>query len=195
MFYARFLDLQLTCGKWCFEVTTALERQRLIDHFNGLESKNVQGSYLASLIDCKSVARRRSRQQENVAELHDYSYNYKFSIVRGEVAVPIQECIKAFLAVFGITESTVRRIRTLLTKEGVPPTDQRGKHSNRLRAFTEEQVQRIIDHIRSFRGRQSHYALNDTRRLFLPEEFNLAKMYNMYCEQFAPHPCSQESYR
>ncbi|RUS69503.1 hypothetical protein EGW08_022732 [Elysia chlorotica] len=179
----------------CFEVTTVRERQRLIDHFNGLDSKNVQDSMLASLIECKPVARRRPRQNENVAELHDFSYSYKVNVVRDEVALPIQFCIKAFLSVFGITESRVKRIRSSMAKEGIPPTDQRGKHNNRPRAFTEEQVQRIVDHIRSFRGRQSHYALSDTRRLFLPEELNLTKMYNMYCEQFPHHPCSQESYR
>ncbi|KAK3788807.1 hypothetical protein RRG08_029254 [Elysia crispata] len=75
----------------------------------------------------------------------------------------------------------------------VPSTDQRGKHNNRPRASTEEQVQRIVEHIRSFRDRQSRYALNDTRRLFLPEELNLTKMYNMYCEQFPHHPCSHET--
>ncbi|KAK3702768.1 hypothetical protein RRG08_042752 [Elysia crispata] len=86
--------------------------------------------------------------------------------------VSIDRLKTAFVTQFGNSEENTpvicpREPSTTTTILGVPPTDQRGKHNNRPRAFTEEQVQQIVDHIRSFRGRQSHYALNDTRRLFL----------------------------
>ena len=70
-----------------------------------------------------------------------------------------------------------------------------GKHTNRPLAFSEHIVNSIIDHIKSFRGRQSHYALHDTRMLYLPEEINLSKMYDMYMEHFPQYKVCHESYR
>ncbi|KAK3791833.1 hypothetical protein RRG08_026736 [Elysia crispata] len=72
---------------------------------------------LAALIECKPVARRRPRQNENVAELHVYSYSYEVNVVRDAAAVPIQFCTKALVSVFGITESRVKRIRSSVGKE------------------------------------------------------------------------------
>ncbi|KAK3791832.1 hypothetical protein RRG08_026736 [Elysia crispata] len=78
---------------------------------------------LAALIECKPVARRRPRQNENVAELHVYSYSYEVNVVRDAAAVPIQFCTKALVSVFGITESRVKRIRSSVGKE-----DRSGKY-------------------------------------------------------------------
>ena len=39
----------------------------------------------------------------------------------------------------------------------------------------------IFDHI------ISHYTLQDTRKLYLPEELNLSKMYDMQKEHFPQH--------
>ena len=56
-------------------------------------------------------------------------------------------------------------------------------------------MERIIDHIRSFRGRQSHYALSDTRKLYLAEDLNVQKMFELYCERYPDDKVSRESYR
>ena len=73
-------------------------------------------------------------------------------------------------------------VLTLLFFSGLPGSNQQGKHINRPLTFTEDVVPSIIDHIKSFRGRQSHYALHDTRKLYLPEELNILKMYEMYTD-------------
>ena len=65
------------------------------------------------------------------------------------------------------------------------PKDQRGKHMNRPRSFTKDKNERIINHIRSFRGQQSHYSLKDSKKVYLPEDLNLSKMSAMYLES---HP-------
>ena len=52
----------------------------------------------------------------------------------------------------------------IIDLSGFSPTDMRGKHTNRPHAFTADQVQKILDHIRSFRGGRSHYSLHDTSR-------------------------------
>ncbi|GFN95968.1 hypothetical protein PoB_002247400 [Plakobranchus ocellatus] len=179
----------------CFEVTTEDERRALLAHLNGLGSKNEQDSMLSGLIQIKPIQRRRPRQEENEAQLHDYTYTYLVNIVREARAVPIPVCLNAFLSIFGIYNESQsgedqgchgKKRQGIKTKfASVPPTDLRGKHNNRPKAFSDDQKQRIIDHIRSFRGRQSHYALKDSRRLYLPEELNGFAITCSYLPKFS----------
>ena len=78
---------------------------------------------------------------------------------------------------------------------GLPPKDMRGLHTNRPRAFTTEENDIIINHIKSFKGRTSHYALNRTKRIYLSEDLNITKMYTMFLEKYPEKKCSYETYR
>ena len=78
---------------------------------------------------------------------------------------------------------------------GFPPVDKRGKHHYRPRKLTEEDKEHVIEHIKSFKGRKSHNGLHDSTRLYLPEELNISKMYQSYCERYPNAKCSFEKYR
>ena len=53
----------------------------------------------------------------------------------------------------------------------------------------------VREHIRSFKGRKSHYGLKKTEKLYLPEDLNVKKMHNMYCQKFLDCKVSYETYR
>lgn len=63
---------------------------------------------------------------------------------------------------------------------GHAPQDGRGKHNNRPHRLTDETVTLVCGHISSFRGRHSHYAMGETRKLYLPDTLNVAKMHHMF---------------
>ncbi|RUS71872.1 hypothetical protein EGW08_020363 [Elysia chlorotica] len=160
--------------------------------FEELCYKNEQTS--TTVITVNKVKQRRSRREEDEAEFHSYSYQYQLLIAEDSLS-KTQICFKAVLSIFGITKSRLERIQKALTSTGLPPIDGRGKHGNRPRAFTDVKIQSIIDHIRSFRGRQSHYTLRDSKKLYLPEELNVTKMHEMYMAEHPGETCSRESYR
>lgn len=56
-------------------------------------------------------------------------------------------------------------------------------------------VQLVEGHIRSFKGRVSHYSLKKSRKLYLPETLNIKKMYLLFCEKYPEQKISYESYR
>ncbi|RUS83616.1 hypothetical protein EGW08_008635 [Elysia chlorotica] len=96
---------------------------------------------------------------------------------------------------FGITKNRVETIRKALAETGHPPKDGRGKHNNRPHKLTADVRQAIQDHISSFRGRVSHYARGATRRLYLSEELNITKMYDLFKERHPEVTVGYESYR
>ena len=60
--------------------------------------------------------------------------------------------------------------------------------------MSDERRDRIRGHISSFRGRLSHYSRHKTRKLYLPEELNIMKMFALYEEQYADDT-SYDAYR
>ena len=82
-------------------------------------------------------------------------------------------CIKAFISIFGLTYI----------------------YKNKKHAFSVENIDMIVQHIKSFHGRSSHYARTKSTRLYLPENLNIFKMYCMSKEKYPFEKCSYESYR
>ncbi|GFO01206.1 hypothetical protein PoB_002771100 [Plakobranchus ocellatus] len=78
--------------------------------------------------------------------------------------------------------------------QGFPPKDGRGKHTNRPHRVNDDQRERIQNHISSFRGRLSHYSRHKTRKLYLPSELNIMKMFTLYQEKYSDDS-SYDTYR
>lgn len=113
----------------CFENVTESERKSLLTQFNWLGSKDEQSSYLCGLISINPISRCRPRNNEPESALRNHSYSYKVRVVRGDVAVEVPVCHKAFISIHGITNQTVcTTLKKSLSSTGHSPQDQRGKH-------------------------------------------------------------------
>ncbi|CAH1984553.1 unnamed protein product [Acanthoscelides obtectus] len=78
---------------------------------------------------------------------------------------------------------------------GVAPKDKRGENKNHPRKFDAHVLAAIYEHIKSFKGRKSHYSVKDSRKLYLPEDLIIKKMFKMFCELNPSMKVSYESYR
>lgn len=181
----------------CFIIINKKEREQLLRDFNLIGDRNKQSSYLSGLITILPVCRRRPRKSEEcgTGNLKEYSYTYKVRVMRNSKMEEIQVCQKAFISMFGITNQTIITLKKALVTTGQPPVDMRGKHFNRPHAKTEETKNYVNKHLSSLKGRKSHYSLKKTTKVYLPEELNITKLYNMYMEKYPNNPVSYEYYR
>lgn len=182
----------------CFERIKDVDRKSIISQFNGLKNRNEQSLYLAGLITVYDIKKRRPRKSEDEAAFKDKSYTYKVRIKtdNGNQYEEIPVCYKAFLSLHGVTAKRVQNIQKALKCTGKAPTDLRGHYDHKHCRMTEEKTQVVINHIRSFKGRSSHYSLNKTKKTYLPEQLNISKMYQLYKELYGRlHPVSYEAYR
>ncbi|XP_069687825.1 uncharacterized protein [Periplaneta americana] len=182
------------CKLKCFEKVSAEERSSIIRQFNDLEDWNQQSLHLTGLITIIPVYRRRSRKNEDEAQFRECNFNYRVRVKREDIVHEISICRKAFMAVHGITR---RRLMTLqkCMKSGVSPRDGRGQHGNRPWKIKEEVGKAIYDHINSFKGRSSDYSNEKTKKLYLPEELSVKKMYEMFKKKYQNLVISYETYR
>ncbi|CAG4988051.1 unnamed protein product [Parnassius apollo] len=78
---------------------------------------------------------------------------------------------------------------------GTAPSDKRGKSGSNKR-LDNNNKDLICNHIKSFKGRQSHYSLNDTKKKYLPEDLNIKKIYKLYLDAYkSQNHVSYETYR
>lgn len=111
----------------------------------------------------------------------------------GTQEIPI--CYKAMLSLHGISAKRLQNIQQKLVKDGHVGEDCRGRHSNRPNKLDEETTNAVYTHIRSFKGRQSHYSLHKSKKIYLPEDLNVKKMFQMFKELYPTKSISYESYR
>lgn len=145
----------------CFSVVDEENRLNIIRHFNTLVY-NEQNNYLAGLISLMPVKRRRATN-EATAKLHDASYSFRVRTVseNGTTDTPI--CFKAFLSFHGIGRKRLENIQKSLKASGSAPTDKRGKNKKK-HALSQERLNEVLEHIRSFKGRESHYSKKKQRK-------------------------------
>lgn len=179
----------------CFEVTTNEQRKAILSHFNNLRTNDEQNSYLCGLISITPVQRRRNRKSEEEAKFHDSVFCYRIRVKENDQIVEKQVCYKAFLNIHGITKGKLEHLQKALKDTGTSPQDKRGQHSSKLKSLPDTTYQRVLNHIGSFRGRLSHYSLGDSKKLYLPEELNITKMFNMFKQVHPTEKVSYETYR
>lgn len=172
----------------CFDVIKEEEQKRIINNFNeiGATSKepwNAQASYLSGLMTVLPVARRRSRAVDKDPKYHDCNFSYRVRINSELGTTDVQVCKKAFIALHGLTKRRLDTIQQSLKSVGVSPRDKRGLHKNRPHKLTPHQLESVCNHIKSFKGRLSHYSNEKTKRLYLPEELSIKQMHRMYKEK------------
>lgn len=166
----------------CFKTISPDERQRIISHFNQLGDYNAQSKYLSGLITLVPVQRRRNRKDEAEANFHTSSYCYR---VRAHVENKLQDvsvCYKAFLSLHGISNRRLQSLKKNLCEFGDAKSDGRGKHKNRPHRLTDVTKLKVMEFIKSLKGRKSHYSIRDSSKVYLPEELNIAKLHRMYNE-------------
>lgn len=179
----------------CFENVPQNCRASILLDFNLLSSVDEQNTYLCGLIIVQEIQNRRPRVEEDDASLRDAAYSYKVRFMCDGTVKEVQVCQQAFLSIHGIGKKKLQILQRGLKKEGKAPRDGRGKHNVRPKKLSVETKSAIVGHIGSFKGRKGHYNLSESTKIYLPEELNIKKMFDMFCSQNENIQVSYETYR
>lgn len=186
------------CAQKCYSNVTEATRNDIWTYFYYLESKNVQDTYLQSLIEKRECKRRRklskqpeTEQTENEeaqagpsrmttvsqqkVKNHFFTYNIK---VNGKIQ---EVCKNTFIKLHGITANRVRRLCNLLVAMK-SPKDQRGI-SRSGNAIPGEICAMIHNQISRFEVRETHYG--GRQKQYLDARLNVKTMHEMFLKD---HP-------
>ena len=90
-------------------------------------------------------------------------------------------CRKYFLNTLGIKQDFVYGAITKVNDTGIISQDDKGKHKNDKSA-SQDNLDEIKNHIKSFPRDLLHYCRHDTSKLFLEAGLSLSSMYRFYVE-------------
>lgn len=172
------------CVNKCFLNISQDNQVKLLFKLSEFNTKNEQDIFLSSLIETNRVRRCRPREASLTNKPKSATYSYYVTIDTKKFKV----CQKAFISLFGITQKRLRRLQSIILKGGIPH-DMRGI-GNKNRAFPEQILKEIHDHISLFPVQESHYASRDYR--FLDSNLNVKIMYNLFKKSY---PTSKVSYK
>jgi hypothetical protein len=106
-------------------------------------------------------------------------------------------CKKFFIQTLDISDKMIRCTLSRKTHGTFEGTDKRGKHTPANKT-SDETLDSIRQHIKSFPIMDSHYKRKDTNRKFLQQDLSITKMYDLYkanCTAEEIIPASSITYR
>lgn len=86
-----------------------------------------------------------------------------------------------------ISDQSIRTVKNKIKESGltgVIADDMRGKHKNRPFRYPEEMKIKVMEHISRFPVIESHYCRESSQRHYLEQGLSVAKMYELYKEDF-----------
>lgn len=182
------------CKNKCFEVVNENERSSVLRHMNSLKSHDEVNLYLTGLVTAIPIQRRRVAN-ECEAKFRDTSYSYNVRVLRDSIPTEVKVCKAAFISIHGTTRGKVDYILEQMKHTGTPPQYRKGKHQNRPRKLTDDVTECVRNHIKSFKGRESHYSKKESTKTYLSEDLNVKRMYELFKEKNPDIVLSVESYR
>lgn len=134
------------------------------------------------------TARRRKLDSTKTREV-TYLYYFKINGERENV------CKKCFLSILDETPKFLSEVMKNKNKYvcGITDKDSRGLHSP-ANKISEEQIKKIISHIKSFPCYESHYTRKLNDKNYLPNHLNLKIMFGLYREYETVKPVSRKIY-
>lgn len=130
---------------------------------------------------CETKRRRSKSNTEDVEHRKQATIFYSVPSGSGET---IQVCKKTFMEIHGITK---RRVETLVKakKRGdIVYTERRG-NKKQHRKYTEDDENRIVNHINSFPKEESHYTRAKNSKEYLSQDLNYHKLYQAFMEIYS----------
>ena len=152
----------------------------------------MQNTYLCGCIKVLTTKRKYTKCFDSRR-----TFSRLFFVPNGEVTERV--CKTAFLSIFAISNGRLSRaLQAQATNEGLPHSDQRGRHEPGNKTSV-ERVAFVKEHIDQFPTYESHYSRSDNpHRNYLSPSLSISTMYDLYkilCEEKNEVPVSEWKYR
>lgn len=161
-------EIKCKCSAKCFKLVTRNVLSEIWNSFYSMESKNVQDSYLQTLIERKEIQRRSKCQTtlpiEDHVEVILPDVDYDFLTIEDDTQYPFKRnhtffyhlridgvfrrvCKNVFIKTHGVSSDRVRRLCSLLLQNQISE-DRRGKNSS-SNAICSEICVKIREHVKT----------------------------------------------
>ena len=179
------------CRSNCMARVPYEEAKLINSNFWEIGDYNIRSTHLAGLITImqKKSMRFKNDQSGKKQKNRQYSHTYHLSVKGLDVSV----CKQCFIKVLRVSPKAIEIAAShKLCGSGSVKTDERGS-SIPANTLSEEMLDEVVNHIKSFPAYESHYSRSKTDKKFLPSHLDLNIMYKLY-KLGSAKPVSRWSY-
>lgn len=175
-----FVNVKCKCKNKCHEKISAVTRRKEFERFWDLASYDAQNAYILSKIQQALTKRMKKDTEINGGQM---SQQPKKQYVRTYVLDNKSVCKTYFLKTYQISSC---RVNTTLKKSSSDAAFkcQRGFKQGGVNKTKEDKINGVIEFIKRIPTYESHYCRTKTEAKFLPPEMTLAKLIDIYKEEF-----------
>ena len=171
------------CRQKCYQKLSDEQREKAFNHYWSLGNPQRQWDFVSSCL--KVVEKQRSRKRKATSDVD------RTTIKRyiGETEV----CKTMFEDTLCISKQVVKTVLSKRDENGAVKPDLRGRTGNKPTLRPD-----VIEHIKMFPVRDTHYCRSGTNRRFLHEDLSIPKMHELYgiwCEEEGKEKCDVKFYR
>lgn len=186
----RSTGTNCNCRYKCFQNVDEETRNTILEKFNKIGDRNLQNTYLGGLIQTTSIQRVRKKTNERPGRTCSHMYFVRLGQQSKRV------CRHAFGSIHGISRKRVDQIaQTFRSRDIAAQPSNKGKHKNRPNRKSQDILQNLTTHIKSFPRRESHYSRNKSRRFYLSPDLSIKKMHELYLELYEPECAGNPEYK
>ena len=154
------------CRQKCYENISESQRLKVFKQYWALDSQEKKWNFVRSSIKVFSTQRSRKRNSDSVVE--------RATVVKRFID-GVQVCSTMFENTLCISRQIVKTVLSKMDEYGVIEPDQRGKTGQKPSLKRD-----VIEHIKLFPVRDTHYCHSGTNRRWLHEDLSLPKMHELY---------------
>lgn len=172
-----FVPAVACCRKMCHE---SFPKERQTEIFSEFlkKSGNIKKEILSNrIIVSEKKSERKGRGKKDIQHKREISVNYLLTIKENQT---IKVCKKMFSHVQGLSRAQVDNLvsKKKSSKTGFIDPDCRGKHEPKNKKTEERNfIRQFID---AYPKYESHYSRKRSKKLYLPSNLNIKKMYDEY---------------
>lgn len=194
---AKQLGPKCNCKKRCWNMIEG-EECNIFNAFWDLSDFNTQNAYLFSSIKVNATKRKYMKKRKHADESRrGFTYSYHVNVLGKTLDI----CRDEFLSLHGLhnNRGRLRNIQKMVVK-GVLLTDGRGRHSNRPKKYSDQDVENVRKHIQLIPRYQSHYSRKQNpRKVYLNCDLTIESLYKVYyvpwCNENGHNAVSRDKYR
>lgn len=181
------------CRNKCSEKISQEQRLACFGKFWQLGDRALQWNFIVKY-SIKMKKKRCLNQETPNNRKHTYKYNLPLITgSRESHCERVEVCQTMFINTLSVSTRILKTAWKKYDGSAIVEEDRRGRHDNHKVVINDDMKRSVCDHVKAFDPVESHYIRKNSKKLYLPGDLTISKMFKMYQEWFDPDKYSTKA--
>lgn len=183
-----------TMGAACtcrFKCSEKISNQQRVDCFTRFWKLGDRAKQWAYVINYTEKMKKKRCLNQDIPNNRKYTYKYYLPLITDFDELhceKIDVCKTMFINTLAVSTRILKTAWQKYDGSTLMEQDGRGRHTNHKVVIDDAMKQSVCDHVRAFAPVESHYNRKKSKKLYLPGDLSIAKMFKLYLQWYTWYP-------